>query len=337
MFKFVTRMFKKSETEAQEAPYQLPSDDPEVNPILVEDDGDEIPAEEVVMLNSRLLAPVNPLDPSNMSVRTRAVVEMKTGLNDLGSHIRMLGQRLHAQSMGQAKLIEALSILPATLQQVLPNMEEQNRVLGAMKLALDEQSESNHIFVEALKPLPTFVAAVANLPETAKKQMWAINELTKQLEDGNNHTREQSEQVKVMVETLTQSNDTKADELKNAVGELSKYQKAQLKQAALAVKSSELARRSQRRHQADISRTQQNRLSTIQRDQSRHFNRIEEHFKRTSRMQFAMTSIAVVLAVAALTFATLLATGTVKLPGTQQPTAQAQPAQPVDESAVVSR
>ncbi|MEZ5993638.1 MAG: hypothetical protein R3E76_14990 [Planctomycetota bacterium] len=337
MFKFVTRMFKKDETAQQEETYELPSDNPEVNPILVEDDGEEIPAEEVVMLNSRLLAPVNPLDPANMSVRTRAVVEMKTGLNDLGSHIRMLGQRLHAQSMGQARLIEALSSLPATLQQVLPNIEEQNRVLGAMKLALDEQSESNHTFVEALKPLPQFVSAVANLPETAKKQMWAINELTKQLEDGNSQTREQSEQVKVMVETLTQSNEAKADELKNAVGELSKFQKAQLKQAALAVKSNELARRSQRRHHSEVARTQQGRLSAMQRDQSRHFNRIEEHFKRTSRAQFAMTGVAVALAVAALTFATLLVTGTVKLPTTQQPTAQVQPAQPVDDSAVVSR
>jgi hypothetical protein len=336
MFKFVTRMFKKTEDAQPEETYQLPSDDPEVNPILVEDDGEEIPAEEVVMLNSRLLAPVNPQDPSSMSVRTRAVVEMKNGLNDLGSHIRMLGQRLHAQSMGQAKLIEALSTLPGTLQQVLPNVEEQNKVLGAMKLALDEQAESNKTFVDALKPLPGFVSAVANLPETAKKQMWAINELTKQLEDGNSQAKEQSEQVKVMVETLADANSTKAEEMQKTVTQMTKIQKAQLKQAALSVKSQELARRSQRRHHSEVSRTQQNRLTSMQRDQSRHFNRIEEHFKRTSRMQFAMTGVAVALAVAALTFATLLITGAVDLPGAKQPTAKVQ-AQPVDDSAVVSR
>ena len=334
MFKFVTRMFKKKQAEAE--PYQLPSDDPELNPILVEEDGDEIPAEEVVMLNSRLLAPVNPLDPANMSVRTRAVVEMKNGLTDLGQHVRMLGQRLHAQSMGQSRLIEALATLPATLKEVLPNVEEQNRALGALKLALDEQSEANRTFVDALKPLPQFVQATANLPETVKKQMWAINELTRQLEEGNSQAREQSEQVKVMVETLSQGNDAKAAELKSAVEEMNKFQKAQLKQAALAVKSSELARRSQRRHQTEIARSQQSRLSAMQHDQSRHFNRIEEHFRRSSRAQFALTGVAVMLAVAAMTFAMLMVTGVIELPQHAQPTAETLE-RTVDQDAVVSR
>ena len=331
MLKFVTRMFKKK--PVADAPYQLPSDDPELNPILIEEDGDEIPAEEVVMLNSRLLAPV---DPSGMSVRTRAVIEIKSGLNDLGSHIRSLGQRLQAQSMGQAKLIEALSSLPATLQQVLPNVEEQNKALGALKLALDEQADANRTFVEALKPLPQFVQAAANLPETARKQMWAINELTRQLEVGNTQATEQSHQVKVMVESLAQANTVKSEELTAAVGELTKFQKAQLKQAALAVKSNELARHSQRRHHTEIARTQQSRLTTLQRDQSRHFNRMEEHFKRTSRLQFALTGVAVLLAVAALTFATLMITGVFKMPGTQTPTALDQP-RSVDKDAVVER
>jgi hypothetical protein len=331
MLKFVTRMFKKK--PVADAPYQLPSDDPELNPILIEEDGDEIPAEEVVMLNSRLLAPV---DPSGMSVRTRAVIEIKSGLNDLGSHIRSLGQRLQAQSMGQAKLIEALSSLPATLQQVLPNVEEQNKALGALKLALDEQADANRTFVEALKPLPQFVQAAANLPETARKQMWAINELTRQLEVGNTQATEQSHQVKVMVESLAQANTVKSEELTAAVGELTKFQKAQLKQAALAVKSNELARHSQRRHHTEIARTQQSRLTTLQRDQSRHFNRMEEHFKRTSRMQFALTGVAVLLAVAALTFATLMITGVFKMPGTQTPTAIDQ-TRNIDKDAVVER
>jgi len=333
MFKFVTRMFKKKPAEAET--YQLPSDDPELNPILVED-GDEIPAEEVVMLNSRLLAPVNPLDPAGMSVRTRAVVEMKNGLTDLGQHVRMLGQRLHAQSMGQARLIEALSSLPATLKEVLPNMEEQNRALGALKLALDEQAEANRTFVDALKPLPQFVQATANLPETVKKQMWAINELTRQLEDGNSQAREQSEQVKVMVETLVQGSDAKAAELKSVVEEMNKVQKAQLKQAALAVKSSELARRSQRRHHTEVARTQESRLTTMQQDQSRYFNRIEEHFKRSSRTQFALTGAAMVLALAAMAFAVLMATGVIELPRQSQPTADATE-RSVDPDAMVSK
>ncbi|MBZ0138041.1 MAG: hypothetical protein K8I27_16920 [Planctomycetes bacterium] len=335
MFKKLTRMFRKK--TSHEAPYELPSDNPELNPILVEDD-DEIPSEEVVMLNSRLLAPVNPMDPAGMSVRTRAVVEMKNGLTDLGSHIRMLGQRLHAQSMGQAKLIEALSNLPATLKDVLPNPEEQNRALGALKLALDEQTDANRTFVDALKPLPQFVSSMANLPETAKKQMWAINELTKQLEEGNTQAREQGDQVKVMVETLAQSNGQKSEELQKTVEELTRFQKAQLKQAALAVKSNELARHSQRRHHTEIARNQQSRLTTLQRDQSRYFNRLEEHFKRSARNQYALTGVAVLLAVTALTFAALIATGVVSL-GDKNPqnTAETQIERPTDNDAIVSK
>jgi hypothetical protein len=327
MFKFVTRLFQKKPAEPA---YQLPSDDPGVNPIVV-DESEDIPMEEVVALNSRLLMPVAP----EMSARSRAVVEIKTGLNDLGQHIRCLGQRLHAQSMGQAKLIEALSTLPETLKGVLPNVEEQNRALGALKLALDEQAEANRTFVDALKPLPEFVQTVANLPETAKKQMWAINELTKQLEAGNQQAVEQSEQVKVMVQTLSAGNEAQTGVLKGAVEDLTKFQRAQLKQQALAVKSNELARRSQRRHQVEMSRTQQSRLSTMQKDQSRHFNRIEEHFRHTARTQFALTGVAVMLAVAALTFATLLITGVISLPASQAPVAE-QP-RVVDSKAVVSK
>lgn len=333
MFKKLTRMFRKKH---EEDVYELPSDNPEINPILVEDD-DEIPPEEVVMLNSRLLAPVNPNDPSSMSVRTRAVVEMKSGLNDLGAHIRMLGQRLHAQSMGQAKLIEALSNLPETLKEVLPNAEEQNRALGALKLALDEQTEANRTFVDALKPLPQFVSTMANLPETAKKQMWAINELTKQLEEGNSQAKEQGEQVKVMVETLAAANGQKSEELQKTVEELTKFQKAQLKQAALAVKSSELARRSQRRHHTEIARSQQSRLNSMQRDQSRYFNRIEEHFKRSARTQLVLTGAAGLIAIAALTFAVLMGSGVIEIGGKAQPTAETQTDRPVDDSAVVAK
>lgn len=334
MFKKLTRMFRKKQ---EEPTYELPSDNPEINPILVEDD-DEIPPEEVVMLNSRLLAPVNPNDPSNMSVRTRAVVEMKTGLNDLGAHIRMLGQRLHAQSMGQTKLIEALSNLPGVLKEVLPNAEEQNRALGAMKLALDEQTDANRTFVEALKPLPQFVTSMANLPETAKKQMWAINELTKQLEEGNSQAREQGDQVKVMVETLAEANGEKSEELQKTVEELTKFQKAQLKQAALSVKSSELARRSQRRHHSEVARTQQSRLTAMQRDQSRYFNRIDEHFRRSARTQLVLTAAAGLIAIAALTFAVLMGGGVIDFGGKKaQPTAETQVERPSDDNAVVSK
>jgi hypothetical protein len=340
MLKLVTRMFKKNtDTEPTTEDYQLPTDDPEVNPILVEDDGDEVPHEEVASLNSQLLAPVNKaIDPAGLSVRTRAVVEMQHGLTDLASHIRVLGQRLHAQSMGQSKLIEALTELPDTIKEVLPDMEEQTKALAAVKLALDEQSDANRTFIDALKPLPEFVKSAADLPETARKQIVALNELTKKLDEGNKGTLAQSEQVKVMVETIAQESGKSAEEVKSVVSNLTKLQKAQLKQAALAVKSNELARRSQRRHHSEISRNQQNRLAAMQRDQSRHFNRIEEHFKRNSRKQFAVTGAAVVLAVAAVAFAMLMATGVINpTEGTGAQEMAEQSERNIDGRAVVER
>jgi 3-oxoacyl-(acyl-carrier-protein) synthase len=166
--------------------------------------------------------------------------------------------------------------------------------------------------------------------------MWAINELTKQLETGNSQAIEHSEQVKVMVETLAQANGQKSEELQKTVEELTKFQKAQLKQAALAVKSSELARRSQRRHHSEIARTQQSRLSTMQHDQSRYFNRIEEHFKRSARTQFILTGAAGLIAIAALTFAVLMGSGVIDLGSKAQPTAGTPAERPADGS-VVSR
>ncbi len=337
MFKIVTRMFRKK-SDKTEADYQLPTDDPELNPILVEDDGDEPREQEVAALNSQLLAPINPLDPAAMSVRTRAVVEMKNGLNDLASHIRVLGQRLHAQSMGQSKLIEALSNLPQTIKEVVPTGEAQTNALAAMKIALDKQSHANHRFVEAMKPLPEFMKSIVNLPETARKQMWAITQLTEQLERSNNAVKEQGDQVKVMVEKLAEGNDERSMEISATLEQLANLQKTQVKHSALAVKSSELARQSQRRHQTEALTTQQNRLAAMQRDQCRHFNRIEEHFKSSARRQLAMTGVAVGIAAGAVTLAVLLATGTVKLQDTTSPaTADTSTERVVDGDATVQR
>lgn len=327
MFKMITRMFRRK--PAPVAEYQLPSDDPELNPLLIEEETD-VSVRDVAMLNSRLLAPV---EPAAMSARTLAVVEIKNGLGDLASHIRVLGQRLHAQSMGQAKLIEALSNLPQTIKDVLPDTQEQTNALCAMKLALDEQTEANRQFVEAMKPLPQFMEAAANLPETARKQMWAINELTKQLEEGNRAAKEQGDQVKVMVETLAAGN----GEFKGAVDELAQLQKAQLKQAALAVKSSELARQSQHRHQVATSREAAERWERLQHEQGRQFNRIEEHFRRGARRQTALTGVALGLAAVAMTFAMLLATGVLRMPTSQPATAEQTTERSVDPNAVVEK
>jgi chromosome segregation ATPase len=337
MFKLVTRMFRKK-TDKPAADYQLPTDDPEVNPILVEDDGEELAPQEAATLNSQLLVPINTLDPAAMSVRTRAIVEMKNGLGDLASHIRVLGQRLHAQSMGQSKLIEALTRLPQTIKDVIPSGEAQTNALAAMKIALEDQSNANRQFVDAMKPLPEFMKSVANLPETARKQMWAITQLTEQLDRSNDAVKEQGDQVKVMVEKLASGNDERSAELSATLEQLANLQKTQVKQTTLAVKSSELARKSQRRHQTEALTTQQTRLAAMQRDQSRHFNRIEEHFKTSARRQFAMTAVAVGLAIGAVTLAVLMATGTIKLTDTSPVrTAETPTERAVDSNAVVGK
>ncbi|MDH5642103.1 MAG: hypothetical protein OEY28_12500, partial [Nitrospira sp.] len=164
-------------------------------------------------------------------------------------------------------------------------------------------------FVEALRPLPAFLKTAAHLPLAAQKQMEAIGKLTEQLDQSNKEAQEQSEQVKVMVETLSKTGSEKDEKIEGMVTNLEKYQRMQAKQAALAVKSNELARRSQRRASEDLQLTQMARLDAMQRDQSRHFNRIEEHFRRGSKRQMWITSVAVIAAIAALALVGLFSTG----------------------------
>jgi hypothetical protein len=334
MLNFMTKMFRKKDDTTEH--YTLPSDDPEINPILVEDTGEDLALDEVASLNSQLLMPTPQIDAAGMSVRTRAVVEMKHGLNDLASHIRVLGQRLHAQSMGQTKLIEALSNLPHTIKEAVPGVEEQTNALAAVKLALDDQTRASRTFIEALRPLPQFMQAVSKLPEAAQQQMLAITELTRQLDEGNRATKEQGEQVRVMVEKLTTQGEERSVQVKEAVTVMTKLQKAQLKQAALAAKAQEASRASQRRRHTEMVETQQQRLTAMQRDQGRHFGRIEEHFRRSSKRQIAFTGAAVGLAVGSLVLAVMVMTGLVKLPvGEATPTAVQETERNVDGSAVV--
>jgi hypothetical protein len=310
MFKFVTRMMRKNKDHAE---YHLPSDNPEINPILVEEDGEDVTMEEVAVLNSSLLTPVMPDDPAGLSYRTRAIVEMKTGLADLGEHIRLLGQRLQAQSIGQGRLIEALSGLPETLRAVLPQGEDQTRALAALKLALDEQTDANRHFVQALKPLPRFIEAAASLPETAKQQLQALTELTRQFESSNLEARRQGEQVRVLIETLHEDSGQQTEQVKQAVQELAVIQKGQLKAATIAAKAAELARRSQRRYHAENAAAREQLASGLRADQSRRLNSLNEQVRKAFRKQFAVAGAAVGAAALAITFAVLLATGVIRL------------------------
>lgn len=249
MLSFITRLFKKRPASMR-VNYVLPSDNPDDNPVFVAD-GDSVELTEVASLNSRLLAPVDPMGMGGVSVRTRALIEMKNGFQDLATHVRSLGQRLHSQSMGQSRLIETLTKLPTMLREVIPNGEDQTRALASLKVALDEQACANQIVIEALKPLPAFVTAVCDLPIAAKQQVVALDELTRELERTNNEARTQSEQVKVMVESLVTNEKGKSEELKEAVVRLEEYQKAQLTGVQAQAQAADAQRRSQRRHHVE--------------------------------------------------------------------------------------
>lgn len=116
MFGALTRWIKRKPAKMAGQAYVLPSDDPELNPVTVLDDGDDVAASEA-SIDSPLAA--NGGDASG-SARTRAVAEVREGLGELGAQLRALGQRIQAQTMGQAKLLEALAALPALLREATP-------------------------------------------------------------------------------------------------------------------------------------------------------------------------------------------------------------------------
>lgn len=311
MLSFITRLFKKRPASMR-VNYVLPSDNPDDNPVFVAD-GDSVELTEVASLNSRLLAPVDPMGMGGVSVRTRALIEMKNGFQDLATHVRSLGQRLHSQSMGQSRLIETLTKLPTMLREVIPNGEDQTRALASLKVALDEQACANQIVIESLKPLPAFVTAVCDLPIAAKQQVVALDELTKELERTNNEARTQSEQVKVMVESLVTNEKGKSEELKEAVVRLEEYQKAQLTGVQAQAQAAEAQRRSQRRHHVEVARKQAEHLASLNREQGRYFARMEEQMSKSARRMMWVAGSAVGAAVVAVMFAVLMATGVINL------------------------
>lgn len=311
MLSFITRLFKKRPASMR-VNYVLPSDNPDDNPVFVADN-DSVELTEVASLNSRLLAPVDPMGMGGVSVRTRALIEMKNGFQDLATHVRSLGQRLHSQSMGQSRLIETLTKLPTMLREVIPNGEDQTRALASLKVALDEQACANQIVIEALKPLPAFVTAVCDLPIAAKQQVVALDELTKELERTNNEARTQSNQVKVMVESLVTNEKGKSEELKEAVTRLEEYQKAQLTGVQAQAQAAEAQRRSQRRHHVEVARKQAEHLAALNREQGRYFTRMEEQMSKSARRMMWVAGSAVGAAVVAIMFAVLMATGVINL------------------------
>ncbi len=337
MLKFITRLFRKRSSSQPLDKYELPSDNPDSNPVIVVDE-DGVDVTEVASINSRLLASVDSCGMPGMSVRTRALVEMKNGFQDLATHIRSLGQRLHSQSLGQSRLIETLSKLPTMLREVIPNGEDQTRALCALKIALDDQASANQIMIESLKPLPAFVSAVCDLPIAAKQQVVALDELTKELERTNNEARTQSDQVKVMVESLVTNEKDKSEELKTAVQSLEQYQQAQLKAAQMQLKSAEMTRRSQRRHHVEVSRKQAEQLAALNREQGRYFSRMEDQMGKSARRMLWVAGSAVGVAVVSMLIAALLATGVIDL-GLGNPAQPVQAVQPSRETgnAVVSR
>ncbi|MCC6573650.1 MAG: hypothetical protein IT462_07655 [Planctomycetes bacterium] len=315
--KFITRLFKKPVTVAKDigedtVVYMLPSDNPAMNPLQIHEAEGVIGAEDVATLNSRLLAPVG---GAGVSVRTRALVEMKNGFQDLASHVRGLGQRLHAQTLGQSRLIETLTALPTLLQQMIPNGEEQNRALAALKMAMDEQADAHRVFVDALRPLPDFINAVASMPAQAQQQINALSRLTDQLEQNGLETKAQSDQVRVMVENISVANQQANARADAQAQTLQNFQRANLKGVSLQLKSAELGRKSMRRYHQDMARRNSAQMAALQREQGRYFNRLEEHVGRVARRSSQMAFVGAIMGVIGLVFTVLMMTGAIRLGG----------------------
>jgi hypothetical protein len=185
--------------------------------------------------------------------------------------------------------------------------------------------------------LPAFVTAVCDLPIAAKQQVVALDELTKELERTNNEARTQSNQVKVMVESLVTNEKGKSEELKEAVVRLEEYQKAQLTGVQAQAQAAEAQRRSQRRHHVEVARKQAEHLASLNREQGRYFTRMEEQMSKSARRMMWVAGSAVGAAVVAVMFAVLMATGVINLNEEPKVAAPAEKTVRNVGSAVVSR
>jgi hypothetical protein len=161
MFGSISRWLRRRSADEAAGRYVLPSDDPELSPITITDQSAELlPAECELPLEA---AP-------SASVRTVAAVQ--DGLAELASQVRTLGQRVQAQAMGNARLLEALQDLPNSLRSAMPGGADHSGALDAMREAMAASAASTARLCEALAPL-------RDLPAKATEQLTAMRQVAR--------------------------------------------------------------------------------------------------------------------------------------------------------------
>lgn len=261
---------------APSAPYALPTDDPELTPLHVSGD-------------SAAAAPLEDTAEPLPASRVQAIEEMKAGISDLGAQVRMLAQRLQAQNIGNARLLEALQGLPSALREAMPGGAEHAGALAAMTQALDQQAQANAKLAQILEPLPQLATL---LPQTASRQLQAMEQVAR-------------------------------------------HQRAQLRQNVIALRAGKEALASQRKHQHELETSQQSRLAAIQHEGAQGLYRLEQGLRRGRNVQLAVSGAAALAAITALLLAAFAFSG--RLTPQEQPDTQAEQQRVVPQDAMVAR
>jgi hypothetical protein len=245
MFGSITRWLRRKPSDEVEGRYVLPSDDPELSPITITDQSAELlPAECELPLEA---AP---------SASARNVAAVQDGLAELASQVRTLGQRVQAQAIGNARLLEALNALPTALRDAMPGGTDHTLALNAMRDALAENAGTNSRLCEALTPLQHLAA----MPAKAEAQL-------------------------------------------DALQQVARHQRRQVKQQMIALRAGKEVVASQRKHYTEMETSSQARLGAIQHESAQNFFKLEQHLRRSTRMQLAATCAAIMLALGSLTAA----------------------------------
>lgn len=247
MFGSITRWLRRKPSDEVESRYVLPSDDPELNPITISDESAEL-----------LPAEIEPLSAPAPSASARTVAAVQDGLAELASQVRTLGQRVQAQAIGNARLLEALNALPTALRDAMPGGADHTGALNAMRDALAENASTHSRLCEALTPLQHLAA----MPAKAEAQL----------------------------ETMKQ---------------VARHQRRQVKQQMIAMRAGKEVIASQRKHYAEMETSSQARLGAIRHESAQNFFKLEQHLRRSTRMQLAATCAAILLALGSLTAAAI--------------------------------
>ena len=118
------------------------------------------------------------------------------------------------------------------------------------------------------------------------------------------------------------------------VEQMTKYQRAGLKQAFIANQQQDAVRKSQRRHHAELEHVQSAKLASIQKEQARQFAAMEGHLTRSAKRQSILAGAAVAVAAVAAALMMLVATGVIRVGDSAQGMAQTEAERRVPDAVV---